>query len=95
MATKVTGKVVEVGDDGRLITDIDLSQVETAVGNQETKIQFGGHETLGLFEENHGQPEGTMVASLGASGAVEIEIVGMSLGSMLGIGVDTEVKVQW
>ncbi|MDB2686682.1 adenosylmethionine-8-amino-7-oxononanoate aminotransferase [Mariniblastus sp.] len=95
MATIASGKVVEIGDGGNLVTDIDLAKVAAAVGNEETKVEFGGHETVGLFEENHGQPEGTMVASVGASGAVEIEIVGMSLGSMLGIGVNTEVKVQW
>ena len=95
MATTATGKVTKVGDDGKLMTDIDLAQVTPAVGNEEAKVQFGGHETVGLFEENHGQPEGTMVASLGVSGCVEIEIVGMSLAGMLGIEVDTAVKVQW
>ena len=95
MATIASGKVVEIGDDGRLVTDINLAKVAAAVGNDEAKVAFGGHETVGLFEEKHGQPEGTMVASVGASGAVEIEIVGMDLGGMLGIGVDTEVKVQW
>ena len=95
MGKTATGVVTQVGDDGRLVTDIDLAQVTAAVGNTETKVQFAGHETIGLFEEKHGQPEGTMVASIGASGHVEIEIVGMSLGGMLGIGVDTEVKVKW
>ena len=95
MATTATGKVTEVGGDGRLVTDIDLAQVTAAVGNEEVKVQFGGHETVGLFEEDHGQPEGTMVASVGASGCVEIEIVGMSLAEMLGIGLNTEVKLRW
>ena len=36
-----------------------------------------------------------MVASVGASGCVEIEIVGMDLAGMLGITVGTQVKVQW
>lgn len=91
----MTGKVSEVGDDGRLITDIDVSQVTAAVGDQEVKVQFGGHETVGLYEQNHEQPEATLVASVGASGCVEIEIVGMSLAVMLGISVGTQVKVQW
>ena len=95
MGTTATGKVTNVDDSGKLVTDIDLAQVTAAVGNEEAKVQFGGHETVGLFEEKHEQPEGTMVASVGASGCVEIEIVGMSLAGMLGIGVDTEVKVQW
>ena len=95
MGTTATGKVTKVVDDGKLVTDIDLAQVAAAVGNEEAKVQFDGHETVGLFEENHGQPEGTMVASVGASGCVEIEIVGMSLAGMLGIGVDAQVKVLW
>ena len=95
MATTATGKVVEISSDGKLITDIDLAQVNAAVGNDETRVEFGGHETVGLFEEAHGQPETTMVASVGASGHVEIEIVGMDLAGMLGIPVGTQVKVQW
>ena len=95
MATTATGKVAEVSGDGKLITDIELAQVSAAVGNEETRVEFGGHETVGLFEKDHGQPEATMVASVGASGCVEIEIVGMDLAGMLGIAVGTQVKVQW
>lgn len=87
--------MAEVSGDGKLITDINFAQVSAAVGNKETRIGFGGHETVGLFEESHGQPEGTMVASVGASGCVEIEIVGMDLAGMLGITVGTQVKIQW
>lgn len=95
MATTATGKVAEISGDGKLITDIDLAQVSAAVGNEETRVEFGGHETVGLFEESHGQPEATLVASVGASGCIEIEIVGMDLAGMLGIPVGTQVKVQW
>ena len=95
MASNTTGKVTEVADEGRLITDIDRAKVSAAVGNEEARVEFGGHETIGLFDEEHGQPETTMVASVGASGRVEIEIVGADLAGMLGIGVGTEVKVEW
>ena len=95
MGTTATGKVAEISGDGKLITDIDLAQVSAAVGNEEARVKFGGHETVGLFEEAHGQPEATMVASISTSGCVEIEIVGMDLAGMLGIAVGTQVKVQW
>lgn len=95
MATTATGKVAEISGDGKLITDIELAEVGDAVGNEETRVEFGGHETVGLFDEPHDQPEATMVASVGVSGRVEIEIVGMDLAGMLGIAVGTQVKVQW
>ena len=49
MATTATGKVAEVSGDGKLITDIDLVQVSAAVGNEETRVEFGGHEPVGLL----------------------------------------------
>ncbi len=91
----MTGKVAEISGDGKLITDIEFAYVSEAVGNAEAQVAFGGHETVGLFEASHGQPEATMVASVGDSGRVEIEIVGMDLAGMLGIPVGTQVEVQW
>lgn len=91
----VEGQVVDVDSNGRLITDIDAAQVNEAPKDDNVSIKFGGHETVGLYDKDHGQPETTLVASLGESGCVEIEIVGMDLSGMLGISKGTKVQVVW
>ena len=91
----VEGQVVEVDSKGRLITDISSAQVDDAPRDENVSIKFGGHETVGIYDQDHGQPETTMVASLGASGCLEIEIVGMDLSGMLGIPKGTQVQVVW
>ena len=95
MANVVSGQVSEIDKTGRLITDIDSAKLDAAPRDENTSIKFGGHETVGLYDHTHGQPEATMVASLGVSGVVEIEIVGMDLAGMLGIPVGTKVQVEW
>lgn len=93
--TNVEGQVIDVDSSGRLITNIDAAQVSDAPTDENVAIKFSGHETYGLFDQNHGQPESTMVASLGVSGCVEIEIVGMDLSGMLGIPKGTKVQIVW
>jgi S-adenosylmethionine hydrolase len=95
LANVVSGQVTEIEKTGRLITDIDVIEVEAAPRDENISIKFGGHETVGLFDHNHGQPDSTMVATLGDSGFVEIEIVGMDLAGMLGIPLGTKVQVEW
>ena len=63
--------------------------------DENTVVKFGGHETHGLFPNDHGQPDATMVAFLGKSGSLEIEIVGVSLSDMLGIKTGEKVSVTW
>lgn len=91
----VEGQVVEVDSKGRLITDISAAQVDNAPRDENVAIKFGGHETVGIYDLDHGQPETTMVASLGSSGCLEIEIVGMDLSGMLGIPKGAQVQVVW
>lgn len=95
LTTKIEGKVASIGDHGNLITDIAIAAVADASEDETTVVKFGGHETFGIFPADHGQPESTMVASCGPSGFVEIEIVGIPLAEMLGIGVGEKVEVRW
>ncbi len=95
MPHRVEGKVNEVDDQGRLITDIANDQLSAAPRDATTSIRFGGHETICLYEAGHSEPESTMVAVLGDSGCLEIEIVGMNLSEMLGIKVGESVSVCW
>ena len=95
MANQIEGQVVKIGEQGNLLTDIAIDRVSEIVGNETVVVKFGGHETIGLFPADHGQPDATMVASLGPSGFVEIEIVGISLAEMLGIKVNEPVAIVW
>ncbi len=71
------------------------SAVAGTSSDENTVVRFGGHETFGVHPTDHGQPESTMVASLGSSGFVEIEIVGIPLATMLGIGGGETVEINW
>ena len=95
MANRIEGKVGGIGEAGNLVTDISVDQVSNIPHDESVTIKFGDHETIGLYPVDHGQPDTTMVASLGKSGFVEIEIVGIPLAEMLGIKVDDVVVVKW
>ncbi|MCH2180540.1 MAG: adenosylmethionine-8-amino-7-oxononanoate aminotransferase [Mariniblastus sp.] len=91
----VEGRISEIGPSGSLVTDILQEQLAGAPHDENISIEFSGHQTFGLFDLDHDQPESTMVAKIGEKGTVEIEIVGLSLSEMLGIGAGETVKVCW
>ncbi len=95
MSNQIEGHVASIGANGGLITNISADQIAHIPRDDSVRIKFGGHETLGIFPANHNQPEATMVASLGAGGFLEIEIVGISLSEMLGIRTNTPVVIDW
>ncbi len=95
MANQIEGQVVSIDDSGNLITDIAIDQISDAPRDESVTIKFGDHETIGLFPSDHDQPAATMVAVLGESGFLEIQIVGISLAEMLGIKVAESVSVSW
>lgn len=94
LSNQIDGKVASCDDAGNLITDIPNDAVAGLVGDENVSINFGPHETLGIHPPDH-QPDATLVASLGSEGFVMIEIVGVSLGDMLGIKPGVDVKVAW
>ena len=95
MPNEIKGQVRSVDETGRLVSDISVDQVADAPRDESTIVSFGDHETVGLHPADHDQPPATMVASLGKSGFVEIEIVGISLSEMLGIQVGEPVTIKW
>lgn len=95
MTNRVEGSVAEIGSQGNLITDISSQSLTAAPRDASVSVRFSGHETIGLYEAGHSEPESTMVAFLGASDRLEIEIVGMNLASMLGVKVGASVAVVW
>lgn len=95
MPNRIEGNVAEIGETGCLVTDISVDQVANIPHDDSVTIRFGGHETVGIYPVDHQQPEATLVASLGKSGFLEIEIVGVSLSEMLGIGPQVAVEITW
>ena len=95
LPNRLEGRVAEIGETGNLVTDISVDQIADIPHDDSVTIRFGGHETVGIFPANHGQPDATMVASMGQTGYLEIEIVGISLSEMLGIKTGVPVEVSW
>ena len=94
LSNTIEGSVEKIGESGNLITDIALEQVAGLPADDSVKVTFGGHETHGVHPTVHEQPMGTLVASRGESGFLEIEIVGIGIAEMLGIKVGEAVVVQ-
>ena len=95
LSNSIEGIVGSCDSAGNLITDIPNDSVAGLVGDENVSVKFGDHETFGIFPTNHGEPDATLVASLGESGFVKIEIVGISLSDMLGIKEGVKVAVAW
>lgn len=95
LSNRIDGFVASCDDAGNLVTDISNDLVAGLVGDENIAIKFGPHETFGIFATDHGQPDATLVASLGVNGTVQIEIVGVSLSEMLGIKAGIAVSIAW
>ncbi len=95
MAEQLEGCVAAIGPSGNLISDIKQEQLATVPRDENTIIRFGDHETCGLHSLDHGEPDSTMVAYIGNSGCLEIEIVGINLSEMLAIHVGEQISVHW
>ena len=92
---KVKGEVVSVTDDHRLITDVPVDALSDAPTDENVTIDCGDHKTCCLFSAEHGQPEMTFLAILGASGFLELTLVGDDAVAFLGIDVGSRVVVRW
>lgn len=95
MPNQIDGRVAEIGETGCLVTDISVDEIANIPHDDSVTIRFGGHETVGIYPDNHGQPDSTMVVSFGKTGFLEIEIVGVNLSEMLGIKTDVPVEITW
>ncbi len=95
MASKIHGKVVEVDANGNLITDIKEDQLSQTPRDETVRIVIDEHETLGIFSEDHGQPEMTLIAILAGDQPLRIELTGDSASAMLGVRVGAPVEIIW
>jgi S-adenosylmethionine hydrolase len=95
ISNSVQGKVESLSPTGDLITDISVAQCGDAPDLLEVRVQIGPHETIGIHDPDHGEPESTLIAVRNAGDFVEIGITGMNISEMLGIKVGDEVTVRW
>jgi S-adenosylmethionine hydrolase len=92
---KIEGAVAKVSDSGNLITDITADQLRDAPRNESVIVKCDDHETIGIFTADHKEPPMTLLALIGSSGHLELEIVGDSAKIMLGVRVGEKVVVKW
>jgi S-adenosylmethionine hydrolase len=95
MGMRIDGTVVSVTESGNLVTDIAASKLEDAPRDETVTVRCDEHETHGLFEGEHGQPPFTLIAVIGPSGCLELEIVDDSAKIMLGVTIGQRVEVCW
>jgi S-adenosylmethionine hydrolase len=94
-SSRIEGKVVAITADGNLVTDITSQQLEGTPRDERVRVCCDEHETIGIFPADHSEPESTFLAVLNSDGTLELAIVGLSAGDMLGIRVGESVVVQW
>jgi S-adenosylmethionine hydrolase len=92
---QVVGKIVAFSQQGNLISDISAEQLQPAPRDESVVIRCDEHETNCLFDCQHNQPEATLIAVIGSSGHLELEIVGDSAKIMLGVPLGEKITVQW
>lgn len=95
MPGEIQGKVVEITPSGGLVTDIAADQLREAPTDESVIVSCDEHETSGIFSADHKQPEATFLAFLGPRGVLELDIVGIGAGPLLGIRVGEKVVVKW
>ncbi|MEE2639900.1 MAG: adenosylmethionine-8-amino-7-oxononanoate aminotransferase [Planctomycetota bacterium] len=95
MPNKIVGSVVSLSDSGGLVTDITAEQLTDAPRDDNVSVSVGGHQTVGIYPADHGQPDSTFVALLPENETLRIELIGIPLSEMLGIQVGESVSVEW
>ena len=92
---KIEGSIATISKQGNLVSDISSSQLDGAPRDESVTVRCDEHETNGIFATDHSEPEMTLIALVGESGNLELEIVGDSAKIMLGVAVGEKVVVQW
>lgn len=92
---RIEGKVTSVSPSGDLVTDISVDRLGDAPRDERLTVTCDEHATMGLYAPDHQEPPMTFLALLGASGFLELVIVGDSAKIMLGIRPGQPVIVEW
>ena len=92
---KLTGQINSVSESGNLVSDIQVGDLNAVPRDESVSIRCGGHTTVGIYPADHDQPEMTFVAIEGASGFVELSLVGDDASRFLGIKSGDEITIKW
>ena len=95
MPGKIEGVVAAYGPTGNLITDISNDRLKGVPANDSVKVLCDEHETIGIYPADHQEQACTLMAILGASGYLELTIVGDSAQAMLGVPLKEKIVVKW
>ncbi len=95
MPVRIAGSVSSISESGNLVTDITAAKLDGAPRDDRVTVRCDDHETHGIFDVGHEQPAMTLIALIGASDCLEMEIVGDSARIMLGVSVGQKVEVSW
>ena len=95
MAARLVGSVVEISPSGDLVTDITYAQLSALGYNAETKVIVDEEfETIGIYSEDHQQPEMTLIAILSEIAPLRLSLVSDSASMMLGVKVGAKVEIK-
>ncbi len=95
VAARLVGSVVDISPSGDLVTDLTHAQL-TALGyNAETKVVVDEEfETIGIYGEDHKQPEMTFIAIMGENTPLRLSLVSDSASMMLGVKKGARVEIR-
>ena len=92
---RIVGKVASVSPSGDLVTDISVDQLSGAPRDETAMVTCDGHETRGIFDMDHGEPELTLIAVVNDEGVLQLSLVGESAQAFFGIQTGQEVVIRW
>jgi S-adenosylmethionine hydrolase len=94
LAGQIEGTIVAIGESGNLVSDIAAERLRD-MPRESATIACDEHETIGIFPADHREQPMTLMAIVGASGTLELTIVGESAAMMLGVRVGEKIVVKW
>jgi len=95
MEVRIEGTVVSITESGNLVTDISDVKLAQTPRDEQVTVRCDEHETLGIFECGHSQPAFTLIAIIGETSCLELEVVDDSAKIMLGVTIGQKVEVCW
>ena len=95
MSGQLQGKIVAYGESGNLVSDLGNDRLAAVPRGAEVSVTCDEHQTVGIYPADHPEEPFTLLAVLGASGFLELTIVGDSAKAMLGVPLGEKVVVKW
>jgi S-adenosylmethionine hydrolase len=95
MPGRLEGKILSATESGNLVTDLTAERLRDVPRGEQTVIRCDEHETRGIFDAQHTEPNFTFLALVNAAGQLELTIVGDSARDMLGLRPGMPVQIEW